>query len=164
MIKKSPLASKDDGRTPAARVGSACRKCSHRRRRGSLLAEATMSSVILVVVMAVTVKVLGWAAHERRGLERRERAVLEVASLIERITARPYDFVTPELAGEFTAAARNTRTLPDSDLKIDIAETHPGAGRSAKRIAIELRWREPSGEWAAPVRLTSWIERRRPSR
>jgi hypothetical protein len=123
-----------------------------------------MSSVLLVIMMVLTLKVLGWVALQRRGVERREQAVLEVANLMERVTARPYDAVTPGLARELTETARAAESLPDADLRIDIAESQPGAGRSAKRIAIQLLWRDQSGEWAAPVRLTSWIERRRNTR
>ncbi len=67
-------------------------------RRGSLLAEVTMSTVLLVIIMGMTVKVLGWVALERRAAERREQAVVEVANLMERLAAHPYDEVTPELA------------------------------------------------------------------
>ncbi|MGO9465363.1 MAG: hypothetical protein ACLQIB_08380 [Isosphaeraceae bacterium] len=130
-------------------------------RRGSLLAEVTMSTVLLVIIMGMTVKVLGWVALERRAAERREQAVVEVANLMERLAAHPYDEVTPELAREYAAPARTARSLPEADLKVDITKSQPGAGRSAKRIAIQLRWRDRGGEWAAPVRLTSWIERRR---
>lgn len=137
------------------------RRRRSRSRRGSLLVEVTMSSVLLVIVMVLTVKVLGWVALERRGVERREQAVLEVANLMERVTARPYDAVTPGLARELAETARAAESLPDADLKIDIAESQPGAGRSAKRIAIQLRWRDQSGEWTGPVHLTSWIESRR---
>lgn len=134
------------------------------RRRGTLLVEVTMSSVLLVTVMVLTVKVLGWVALDRRGVEERERAVVQVANLMERITARRYEDVTPSLAHELSTAAPRARPLPDADLKVDITESQPGAGRSAKRIAIGLRWRDHTGEWTAPVRLVSWIERRGKSR
>ncbi len=150
-------------RPSGTRTQNPRRRRSH-NRRGSLLAEVTMSSVLLIVVMVLTVKVLGWVALERRGVEKREQAVLQVANLMERLTARPYDAVTPVLVREFAETAKPADALPDAELKIDVAESQPGAGRSAKRIAIELRWRDSSGEWSGPVRLTSWLERRRNSR
>jgi hypothetical protein len=128
------------------------------------LAEVTMSTVLLVIVMSMTVKVLGWVALERRAAERREQAIVEVANLMERLAAHPYDEVTPDLAHDYAVPAKTAMSLPDAELKVDIAESQPGAGRSARRIAIQLRWRDHSGEWAAPVRLTSWVERRRKSR
>ena len=132
------------------------------RRRGSLLVEVAMAAVLLMIAMTLTVKVLGLVALERRASERRQRALVEVANVMERITAHPFDDVTPELAGRLTLSTSARQSLSDSELAVDVAGSEPGPGRSAKRIAIKLRWRGPNGEWMAPVRLTSWIERRRP--
>jgi len=162
MIAISPQTRRPDMGGPPRATDPRPRR--YRGRRGSLLAEVTMSTVLLVIVMSMTVKVLGWVALERRAAERREQAVVLVANLMERLAAHPYDEVTPDLAREYAAPARTAGSLPDAELKVDVAESQPGAGRSAKRIAIQLRWRDHNGEWAAPVRLTSWIERRRTSR
>jgi hypothetical protein len=131
------------------------------RRRGSLLVEVAMAAVLLMIAMTLTVKVIGLVALERRASERRQRALVEVANVMERITAHPFDDVTPELAGRLALSPPAKQSLPDSELAVNVAASEPGPGRSAKRIAIMLRWRGPDGEWMAPVRLTSWIERRR---
>jgi Tfp pilus assembly protein PilV len=129
-------------------------------RRGSLLAEVTMAAVLLMIAMTLTVKVMGYAGIERRATERRQRALLEVANLMERITAYRFDEVTSGLAGRMTLSDEARRSLPDPELVVDVAEKPPGVGREAKRIGISLRWRGRSGEKERPVRLTSWIERR----
>ena len=120
-----------------------------------------MAAALLMVAMTLTVKVLGFVASERRASDRRQRALVEVANLMERISAYPFDEVTPGLATRLTLSPTGRQALPDSELAIEVAGSEPGAGRLARRIAIRLRWRGPDGEWAAPVRLTSWIERRR---
>ena len=117
-----------------------------------------MAAVLLMIAMTLTVKVIGLVALERRASERRQRALLEVANLMERITAYSFDEVTPDLAGRLTLSPPARQSLPDPELAVDVAGSEPGPGRSAKRIAIRLRWRGPDGEWVAPVRLTSWIE------
>ena len=119
-----------------------------------------MAAVLLMIAMTLTVKVLSLVAIERRASERRQMAHFEVANLMERITAYPFDQVTPELAGRLTLSPPARQSLHDSKLAVDITASEPGEGRSAKRIAILLRWRGPDGEWVAPMRLTSWIERR----
>jgi hypothetical protein len=162
MIAISPPTRRPDAGWPPRALEP--RRRRYHGHRGSLLAEVTMSTVLLVIVMGLTVKMLGWVALERRGAERREQAVVAVANLMERLAAYPYDLVTPELARRYAGPAQTAASLPDAELKVDIAESQPGAGRSAKRIAIQLRWRDHNGEWAAPVRLASWIERRRKSR
>jgi hypothetical protein len=131
------------------------------RRRGSLLVEVAMAAVLLMIAMTLTIKVLGLVALERRASERRQRALIEVANLMEQMTAPPFDDVTPELARRLALSPSARQSLPDSKLAVDVADGEPGPGRSAKQIAISLRWRGPDGEWMAPVRLTSWIERRR---
>jgi hypothetical protein len=133
-------------------------------RRGSLLAEVAISSTMLVIIMGMTVKLLGWAALERRTAEGREQAVLEAANVMEQLAARPFDEVTPQLASQCTLPASARAFLTDAELKVEIEENQPGADRSVKRIAIQLRWRDRGGELVAPVRLTSWIERRRKTR
>ena len=117
-----------------------------------------MATVLLMIVMSLTVKVTGFVALERRAAERRQRATLEVANLMERITAYDFDEVTPELARRMTLSTALRQSLPDSELAIDIDQSKPAPGRSARRIAIKLRWRGRDGDWVAPVRLTSWIE------
>jgi hypothetical protein len=132
-------------------------------RRGSLLVEVAMAAVLLMIAMGLTVKVLGLVAVERRASERRQRALSEVGNLMERITAYPFDEVTPELGRRLALTPASRQSFPGAELAVDVADDEPGAGRSAKRVAIRLRWRGPEGEWVAPVRLTSWIERRRRS-
>ncbi len=123
-----------------------------------------MATVLLVVAMTLTVKVLGWAAHDRRTAERRERAVVEAANVMERISAQPFEQLTPELAGRVTLSEAARESLPGAELAVDLQSgdgTGP-AGLAAKRIAVRLRWRGRSGSWEAPVRLTSWKFARRP--
>jgi hypothetical protein len=131
------------------------------RRRGSLLVELAMATVLLMIAMTLTVKVLAIVASERRASERRQCALIEVANVMERITAYPFDQVTPALAGRLALSRAAHESLPDSELAVDVAASEPGPGQSTKRIAIRLRWRGSGGEWSAPVRLTSWIERGR---
>jgi hypothetical protein len=133
------------------------------RRRGSLLPELAMSAVMLAIVMTLTVKVLGYAGQQQRSADHRQRAVLEVANVMERITASPFDEITAARARRVSISPAAAGSLSGSELAVDVTEEQPGPGRSAKRIAIRLRWKGRSGEWEAPVRLTTWIERRRPA-
>jgi hypothetical protein len=163
MIAMSPRTRKNDDRSSST-VGKHARNRRSRIRRGSLLAEVAISSIMLVIIMGMTVKILGWVALERKAAERREVALQEAANLMERLTAHPFEQVTPELAARCALSPSASLRLPDAELKVDVSESHPDAGRSVKRIAIQLRWRARGDELAAPVRLTSWIERPRSRR
>ena len=121
----------------------------------------TIAAAMLSIAMAMTVKLLGYAGHQRRSADQRQRAMLEVANVMERVTAEPFDEVTAERARRLSISPESAASLPGAELDVDVNASQPVAGRSAKRIAVRLRWRGRSGEWEAPVRLTTWIERRR---
>lgn len=131
------------------------------RRRGSLLAEAAMSGVMLAIAMALTVKVLGWVALERRASDRRQWASQEVCNVMERITGRPYDAVTTGQAGSIALSPQARQMLPGAELKVEVAEDDAAGGEGSKKVSIELRWKDRSGGWDAPSRLTSWVYRGR---
>ena len=103
------------------RTGSAKRHRAVRTRRGSLLAEVGIATVVIVAVMGMTVKVLATVAHERRASSDRQLGSIEVANLMERITAYPFDQVTQELASGMSVSNRAGQTLRDSELSVAIS-------------------------------------------
>jgi Tfp pilus assembly protein PilV len=132
-------------------------------RRGAMLAEVAIGTIMVLIAMTLTVKLLAYVGSQRRAAEHRQRAVQETANVLERITAYPYDEITAERARNWVLSPQAKQSLPGADLAVTIAEEHPGAGRSAKRIAVRLRWHGRSGDWESPVRVTTWVERGRPS-
>jgi hypothetical protein len=120
-----------------------------------------MAAVMLMIAMTLTVKVLGWMGAERRASERRQWAAQEAANLMERITARPFEAVTAESVRELALSPQAQKLLPGAELKVDLTANDPAGGEGSQRIAIQVRWRNRAGEWDAPLRLTSWIYRRR---
>lgn len=130
-------------------------------RRGSMLVEMTIAAAMIAAAMVMTVKVLGYAAHQRREAEHRQRALLEASNIMERITAVPYEEVTPEKTQGYIISPVSAALLPGLELNVNIQEQGASPDRPVKRIAVRLRWKGRSGEWEAPVRLTTWIERGR---
>ena len=98
--------------TPPPSRGLACRGL----RRGSLLAEVAMSSVLLMIAMTVTVKVLSWVGAERRAWDRRQWAAQEVANLMERATSRPFEEVTTTNLKTLKIAPQTAALLPGAEL------------------------------------------------
>jgi hypothetical protein len=142
-----------------SRVGKPCRN-----RRGSLLAEVGIATIVLVIVMGLTVKVLGTIARERRAAADRQQGALEAGNLMERITAYPFEQVTPELARSMSVSDSTRRSLRECELAISVSggDRSVTGVRSAKRVMIRLRWKGAGGQWQTPVRLASWIEPGRP--
>lgn len=133
-------------------------------RRGSFLVELAISAAMLMIAMGLTVKVLGWVGVQRRNWDRRQVAVQETANVMERLTARPFESVTPESTRDIPLSARAQQSLPKAELKVAVAVNDKAGGPDSKRLAITLRWQGRSGEWDAPVHLTSWIYRGRPDK
>lgn len=123
-----------------------------------------MSGVMLAIAMALTVKVLGWVAMERRASDRRQWAAQEVCNLMERVTAKPYDAVSEGSVGNVVLSPQARQMLPGAELRVEVVEDGPAGGKGSKRVAVQLRWHDRSGGWDAPARLTSWIYRGRPSK
>ena len=127
-----------------------------RPRRGFGLAELAISAMVVMVAMGVTVKVLGWVATERRAADRREWAVQTVSNVLERVGSEPFDRVTTETVKTIAAATTRDRALPDAVWEVAV-EDDKDAPIPSRRVSLQLRWKERSGGWGAPVRLTAWV-------
>ncbi|HTI51908.1 MAG TPA: hypothetical protein VL475_13185 [Planctomycetaceae bacterium] len=125
-------------------------------RAGFTLFELTIASILLGAVMLTAIPTLAWIARVRQAAERQQVAVLGVGNLMERLTARPWDEITPETMAAMALPENLAAQLPGADLRISVV-TRPGAPR-AKQVTIELRWEESSaGTQSPPVRLTAWV-------
>ncbi len=122
-----------------------------RRRRGYGLLELTVATLLLAIAMTIVAQTAGWLSVERRGAERRQRALQAAANLMERLGSRPWDELTPELARSETLSAATKAVLRDGMLDVAIV---PEAGdRPAKRITIRVQWGDRSAGLVAPVKL-----------
>jgi hypothetical protein len=128
------------------------------RRRGFTLVELALCIAMLMIAMGVTAEVLGWIASGRRAVERRQYAAQEAANVLERFVSRPFDGVTPEAARAVALSDAARAALPGAELTVLVDDR--AAAPEARRVVVRLRWRQRGGEWEAPVRLTTWIERR----
>jgi type II secretory pathway pseudopilin PulG len=128
------------------------------RRRAFGLVELTIATLLLGVAMTIVAQTAGWLAAERRGAERRQRALQEAANLMERLAARPWAELTPELAKAQTLSPTTKSALRDGALDVTIG---PAEGDdSAKAIAIRIGWGNRAGGRVAPIRLVGWVHRR----
>lgn len=134
---------------------------SSRRRRGYGLIELTISSFVLIAAMSLMLTAATWVASERRGAGRRQVATQEAANLMERLAARPFAELTPETSRGLALSESAKAALPEGSLAVAIAEV--GGDAPARRVSIEIRWRDKSGGRSAPVRLVAWVHRRRAS-
>ena len=123
-------------------------------RRGFTLLELTATVLLLGTVLLTLAPVLRQAAVQRRDAGHRQAALLEVQNALERLTALPYDSITPEAARDVPLSESIGAQLREPRLTISVSETNDPAG---KRIAAELRWQDRAGNHASPARLITWI-------
>lgn len=130
-----------------------------RRRRGITVIELAAAVLLLGVAMSVTAQLLGAIAYERRAVGRREVAAREVANLMEHLTARPWERLTPDAVKEVRLSEPTANVLPGAELTVTVDEAAAAPEVPGKRVAIRLRWHNRAGEFDAPVRLTTWVYR-----
>jgi Tfp pilus assembly protein PilV len=131
-----------------------------RARRGTVLLETAISAMILMIAMTLAAKVTASLAAERRAWDRRGVAAVEVANALERIAAKPFDALAVGPVEGLSLSPTATATLPGAELTADAADD-PAGELAARRVTIRLRWRDRAGDWGAPVRLVTWIHRRK---
>lgn len=122
-----------------------------------MLVELVIAAGMLAVILTLTVRVLGQVGQQRRAAERRQRALVEASNTMERITARPYDEMTPQGDGALKISPDTAAALPGAELNVDVRDESVSGG-SSRRVAVRLRWKNVAGQWEAPVRLVTWVE------
>ena len=123
-------------------------------RHGFTLVELLVAGLLLGTVMLIAVPTLSWVVTERRAAVERQEAIEEVANIMERITGLPQKEITPESIQRFEVSDEIRDQLSDAKLTLTV---EPKADTGGKRIGIELRWKNRTGQMVAPVRLAAWV-------
>jgi hypothetical protein len=118
------------------------------------LIEMMAAGAMLGVLLTLSLEMMTAVATQRRAIDQRQDATLELANAMERIAARPWDQLTPQnLAQEQPSPAARGR-LPGAELKIEVST--PDADPDAKRITASLHWQDRLGRHVPPVTITTW--------
>ena len=128
------------------------------RRRGYGMAEVAVALLLLMVAMNLMVRILGVVGTERRASDRRLWAVETASNVLERASSEPFDAVTAKAVRAIADEADVAKVLPGAAWDVAV-EADKEATVVAKKIALRLRWKERSGEWTSPVRLSTWVYR-----
>lgn len=116
--------------------------------------EVFVAMFILASLITAVAKVTILAAHQRRAAERRQLAFSETANLMERAAASPWKETTTKIFSDFKLSTNLQQQLPWATLKIVVNEVPQPL--PAKRITIEVFWKNRAGVQVEPVRLVSW--------
>ena len=130
-----------------------------RRNAGFTILELVVTMILLGAVIVTLMPLLGAVAGQRRAAEQRQLATEETANLLERVSAWPYEAISPESTAALHLSESSQRLLRNPTLKIAVVAVD--GQPAAKRITVELGWKDRHGRAAAPARLTSWVYRQR---
>ena len=116
--------------------------------------EVIVSAVLLSAVMVTTVPLLGWVAAERQAADRRQFAQLEAANVMEQISLEDWNAITQQSLERIKLSEHAASYLKEARLKFRVDQL-PGPP-VAKRITIELDWKNRADQYVSPVRLTAF--------
>ncbi|MBN1395390.1 MAG: type II secretion system protein [Pirellulales bacterium] len=125
-------------------------------RRGFTIIEMVVAAVLLGGLMIVSLEVLVAAARQRREADRRQTALFEVSNVVESLSARAWEELTPAAAAGVELPADVRRLLPGAELQIEIAASPPEERPPWKRIAVSLAWLDRAGRMLPPVSVATW--------
>lgn len=125
------------------------------RRPGGILVEALIASFAIGTATLLTVSMLVTVNKNRRTAERTLVATQELSNQLERLTARPWGELTPELVKQAQLSPSVAANLPHGELRIELQDVDKP--RSGKRLQGELRWQDRGNSWRPPLRMIVWV-------
>jgi len=124
------------------------------KRKGFSLLELAVAAIVLGAILAVVLKFYAAMAAGEVAVRHRDVAAREAANVLERLWQWPWDQLTAEKAREVRLGEEAQQGLPGGELAVEISQ--PAQEPDAKRIAVEIRWRERPDAPPSPVRLVAW--------
>lgn len=93
-------------------------------------------------------------AHERRSTEQRQFALQHAANLLERTTQQEWSKLTPGAVALQDAEEELRLILPGLEQQVLV---HEVAGEAqARQIVASVRWKNKTGEYVQPLKLSTW--------
>lgn len=127
-------------------------------RRGAVLMECVLAIGIILVAVVLLAQVMGLIAQQRRLAEQRRLAQEEVANRLERAALLPWSELTSEKIESLSWGQEVRSALPEARLSALVRDEEQPA---ARRIDVQLVWKNRAGIEVEPVVLSMWRHRRR---
>lgn len=125
------------------------------RRSAFTVPELAATLILLGALMSAAMPLLRAIKEQRRASDRRLIATQEVANLMERFSAQPWNRIAQPEADKLALSATANEALREPKLKVTVepVSTQP----PSKRIHIEVRWKNRVGDFVSPLRLTAFV-------
>jgi Tfp pilus assembly protein PilE len=128
------------------------------RRKGVTILEVTVAALLLGTLMMVCLHLLSATSAQRRALDQRQAAIIELSNEMERLTALPWTELTRLKPADERISPWAQAILPEAKLTVELAA--PAGDPAARRITASLRWQDHNGRFLPPVTLTAWKYKR----
>lgn len=123
--------------------------------RGALLLETAGALILLAIIMTLTVQLLRGANLQRQTTDYRIWALTEAQNTLDRVTGLPWESLDEKTLAPLKLDEATASRLPSGRLTVAVADAQ--GQPAAKRLTVEIRWKNRTGTDDAPVRLTTWV-------
>ncbi len=132
-----------------------CPSRRHGRRRGSLMLEVLVGTVLLGAFFVGALPVIAWVRTAQQLSVEQRIASLELANQMERVAAVTAVQRTEERLSQLKLSAEAAAVLDDAELSalVRSSEAFPGL----QQIQLSLVWTNDSNQQVKPARLTAWF-------
>lgn len=126
-----------------------------RSRRGLTTTEMVCAALLTGVVLAMVVPGLHFISRENTAAANHLDATVAVGNVLDEITARPYENVTPGVMKDVEVPEWIVQQLKQPKLDVRVTDSEGG-----KLVSAELSWLAVHGAAREKVRMHVWIYER----
>jgi type II secretory pathway pseudopilin PulG len=123
-------------------------------RSGYILLEAILAAALLAVLMTVSLRMLSAISAQRRAAEQRAIALEEVANLMERALARPWNEISSQSASPSDVDDSLQRILPGAAATMTVEPSDDTL--EGKHLHATITWKPAASRPDAAVTLHFW--------
>ncbi len=125
------------------------------KRRGSLLLDAAMATLVLSIAMAVVLQVLDRLSSQRRAADRHQFALQAASNALEELVARPWAALNAGPVNEPSVDPELAKVLPGARWERRVEESDAGL----RKVIVAIYWRDKAGQAEASARLAAWVSK-----
>jgi Tfp pilus assembly protein PilV len=123
-------------------------------RRGMTIAELLVALFVMTTAMVAMVQLLAAVGGQRRTIEQRRAALIEVANEAEQVALLDWDEISPEEFKTWQPSAELAAALPEATCTAEVTEEI--SLPAARRIRLSVNWPNASGQLREPIAVTLW--------
>lgn len=137
-----------------SRTRSSTRVLLQHRRAGASFIELFVALLVLGTLLGLLVPTMRRVETARRNADLRRVASLELSNLMEELSSRPAERLTPEELQKLQLSDAAKLRLPDASLTSSTASTD---AKGLVKVQLSVSWPSMNGQATEPVRLTTWL-------